>query len=210
MPTQHIVQPGECASSIACVHGHFPASVWEHPDNAALNHERGDPYVLCAGDTLVIPDLEQRWESVDTDKRHTFRRKGVPEKLNVQLVDEDDTPLSHRRYTLEVEGRTRSGETDSQGIVDEWISPTATSAVLTFALASGESEPLVWEFSLGALDPADTDEGLTQRLHNLGFDLEDEEDADAFVREIQRSRGLPASGVVDEGLLLSLEREHGA
>jgi N-acetylmuramoyl-L-alanine amidase len=142
MATRHIVQPGECVSSIAAEHGLLPTSIWDHQENAALKVERDDPYVLCAGDKLLIPDRQQKWESVDTDKRHSFRRRGVPEKLNVQLVDEDDVPYSYRRYTIEVDGRVDGGETDSEGIVDHWIAPAAMNAVLTFALVEGESAPL--------------------------------------------------------------------
>jgi hypothetical protein len=77
MPTKHKVKQGECISSIAERYGLFPESIWEDPANAELKNKRKDPNIL-------YPAKE---ESGDTEKRHRFRKKGVPATLRIKIME---------------------------------------------------------------------------------------------------------------------------
>src|SRR5258707_1254302 len=97
------VREGECLSSIAFEHGHFWSVLWDHPDNAALREKRGNPHVLQPGDRVVVPDLRQKEAPAATDQTHTFRRKGVPEKLRIRFGTVEH-PRAGIPYTLTIDG----------------------------------------------------------------------------------------------------------
>jgi len=164
MATKHTVKQGECISSIAAKYGLFPETIWEDPANAELKERREDPNVLAPGDVVVIPDKRIKEERVGTDKRHRFRKKGVPELLRLRLLDEDGEPLANEPYLLSVEGTVRRGTTDGDGVVTEHISPDARSGRLV--LLNTEEE---YRLALGHLDPLDSATGVQDRLNNLGF-----------------------------------------
>jgi hypothetical protein len=189
MPKIHRVRAGECIASIAFQHGLFPETVWQHDENAELRALRKDPSLLVAGDRVFIPDLRERWHSVSTDARHVFRRRGVPERISVQLLDAQDRPRAGVPFTLYVGSAVVTGESDSEGWVRAYVSPAATHA--TLELPDGETYTL----AIGDLDPVETVRGLKQRLRALGYpcgndaspELEDEtRDAiDRFVRDVE-------------------------
>jgi hypothetical protein len=87
MPTKHKVKQGECISSIAERYGLFPESIWEDPANAELKNKRKDPNILYPGDVVVIRDIKAKEESGDTEKRHRFRKKGVPATLRIKIME---------------------------------------------------------------------------------------------------------------------------
>src|SRR5918911_5454702 len=76
---KHIVEQGECLSSIALQYGFMPDTIWNDPANAQLKFLRKDPNILYPGDEIEIPEREP-WEGPrPTDARHKFRLKGRPE-----------------------------------------------------------------------------------------------------------------------------------
>jgi N-acetylmuramoyl-L-alanine amidase len=83
---RHIVQQGECVSSIAEDYGFFWQTIWNHPENSALKQARGEPNVLEPGDEVVIPDKTLKEQNCPSDQRHSFRRKGTPAKLRLRLL----------------------------------------------------------------------------------------------------------------------------
>src|SRR6187551_147610 len=98
---KYIVHQGDCLSSIAAELGFLPESLWNDPGNAELKSRRKDMNVLMPGDVVNVPEKRPRSESVATDAKHRFVRKGVPSHLRVRLVV-DDEPLAREPYELHV------------------------------------------------------------------------------------------------------------
>ena len=204
------VKQGDCLSSIGFRHGFRWQTLWDHPQNAGLKEKRKDPNVLYPGDSVFIPDKEERWESCDTGNRHRFVMKGIPEELNLVLKREG-VVLANTPYTLDIDGTERSGTTDGEGRIREKISPDAKQGRLI--VGEGEDQ-LIYELFLGHMDPVDQSEGLAARLKNLGFDCGDSKEAEgpglvAALRVFQTEAGLEPTGEVDEKTRDALKQNHG-
>ncbi len=212
----HVVQQGDCLESIAFQYGLFPDTIWNAADNAELRARRGVAQVLLPGDELVIPELRAREVSLPVGARYVFKRRGVPARLKVRLVDEDGAPRANLPFTLDVDGKVEKGDTDSDGVVERAIRPDARRAVLTLHGPDGEDEIL--ELQLGHLDPVTSPSGVIARLVNLG--LLDGEDADATTLDdaavrtalqcFQEQRGLPRTGFADDDTRDALQAAHGS
>ncbi len=161
--TYHTVRQGECLSSIGRDYGVPWRKIWEDSNNEGLRSRRRDPNVLYPGDRLYIPERGLREEACATEQRHRFRLKGVPGKFRLRLMY-NGRPRANEPYTLEIEDLTFEGETDGDGWLEHRIPPGAYHGQLL--LNEGRE---VYRVNLGHLDPADTDEGVQQRLYNLGY-----------------------------------------
>lgn len=191
------MRQGECISAIAARYGFFPATIWDDKANSRLKEERRDPNVLYAGDVLVIPDKRLRSELAATDQRHRFRRKGVPEKLMFQILEEGQ-PRANESYVLNVDGHWTKGTTDAEGTVVEFIPPNARKARL---LLGEEQQEYVLD--LGYLDPIDQLSGVQSRLNNLGFDCGPVDgvlgpNTKAAIKEFQKEHSLQETGTPDQ------------
>jgi hypothetical protein len=209
MTKHHRVREGECVASIAFEHGIHPDTLWEHPDNADLKRARGDPNVLLADDTVVIPDLRIKQVVCATGRRHCFRRRGVPEILRLCL-QRGGRPRRNLEYRLEIDGAVRHGRTDGEGLLEAWIPPNARIGLLTL-LDSGE----VLRLELGGLDPVDHLTGAQARLLNLGLysgpvDGLDSPALRTAVRTFQARQGLPETGEIDAATRRVLREAHRA
>jgi N-acetylmuramoyl-L-alanine amidase len=178
MPREHKVKAGECVSSIAFENGFAPDTLWDHPANADLRARRGSGNVLFPGDVVVVPDLRVKSVEAITARRHVFRRKGVPEKLRVRVA-RDGEPRARQSYILEIGGERRTGTTDAEGRIDEWIPPDARAARLIFA----DEE---FDLELGHLDPVTTDSGLRARLQSLGYLRDRDAESSLVIQAIER------------------------
>lgn len=159
------VRAGECLQSIASEHGHFWKTVWDHGDNADVRSARKDPMVIQRGDRLTIPPIDPGGVSGATEKRHRFRRKGVPAVLKFQML-RDGEPRKDEPWVLELDGHRQEGETDGDGRFSVQIPPGSRRGVLRVGEGVHET---VQTIDLGHLDPFDTVLGTQQRLTNLGF-----------------------------------------
>jgi hypothetical protein len=205
---EYIVKQGDCISSIAQKHGLFWDKIWNHPKNAKLQETRKDPNVLSPGDVVFVPDKDEREESGATEQRHRFRKKGVPAKLRLQIM-EDDQPRSNVPYTLVIDGQILKGTTDGNGKIEHSIPPQAKKGVLI--LENDTPIPL----QLGHIDPIDTISGVQQRLLNLGFDCGGvngnlTSETKKALKEFQEAYGLTASGELDPATKDKLLEKHGS
>ncbi|MET0395876.1 MAG: hypothetical protein ABW277_03555 [Longimicrobiaceae bacterium] len=209
MPITHVVAEGDCIASIAFGNGFHPDTVWRDPANAGLRALRGNPNVLLAGDEVVVPDLREKRVPAATGRRHRFRRRGVPEKLRMQVMDSDQ-PRAGVAYVLEIDGARREGRADAEGRIEEWIPPGARAGKLV--IGSGEDADEI-DLQLGGLDPVTTEAGVRARLENLGFlhaASGEEASLDAAVRLFRQHHGLPPGDALDAAARSALLEAHGS
>ncbi|MCB1780548.1 MAG: peptidoglycan-binding protein [Candidatus Competibacteraceae bacterium] len=219
MPKIHIVQRGEYLSKIA---KKYKISKWEtiyhHPDNSEFRQKRPNPNVICFGDPLVIPDIELRYESGETEKRHKFRLQSPTLLLRIVVRDIEGIVLANEPYQLTVDDKEYHGNTDGQGFLEERIPVDASKGRLYL-----EKMNVILPLGIGQLDPTDNQDepskivtGAQARLNNLGYycgqvdDYEGPKTKNA-IRHFQRvvmGREEP-DGVLDKKTRDALIREHG-
>ncbi|HZF28930.1 MAG TPA: peptidoglycan-binding domain-containing protein [Gammaproteobacteria bacterium] len=153
---------------------------------------------------LFVPDKTPKNAGCGTEQKHTFKRKGVPAKLKIRLLL-DDEPRANEPYHLTVDGRTVEGATDSDGFLEEPIPPGATRGQLRVGAGPVFD---VFELALGTLDPIDTDSGVEGRLQGLGYPVHDDDLAPA-IRAFQADEQLTVTGRVDAGTRDLLQQRFG-
>jgi N-acetylmuramoyl-L-alanine amidase len=186
------VRQGDCISNIAYRNGFHWQTVWNHPDNSDLRQQREDPNALLPGDVVHIPDLVPKQEPGATEQRQRFRLRGVPAKLKLRLLVNDE-PRANEPYELCVDGRWQRGDTDGDGYLEVSIPPDARTGELT--VGSGEMQDR-YPLRFGTVDPIDTDSGVAGRLQNLGYE-QDDQDLETMIRAFQRHEGLTDTGEAD-------------
>jgi hypothetical protein len=206
----HVVSQGDSTTSLAYQNGLFWESVWKHAKNSELRSKRARPNVLMPGDELFIPEISNRDEDVGTEKRHRFKRKGVPEKLNVRVCDFKGRPYANKPYLLEVDGLFSRGQLDPDGFVRVWIAPGAKSGTLRV----GERGELARvSLNLGHMDPVTELTGVQARLKNLGFyrgpvDGAESDNLRRAVGAFRTKHGLSDEGGIDDALRSKLVEIH--
>lgn len=219
MATRHTVQQGECLSSIAEKYGFFIETLWNHPENAGLRELRDSPFVLHAGDGIFIPDLRQNDIECGTDRRHVFRRRGVPEHLRLTYFD-DGNPRAGLPYRLVIDDNERTGRTNQQGQLDEWIPNQARRGFILLPKPGtpkhrwdDESTWVRMKLALGELDPADTERGARMRLCHLRRIASTDVSANRYKLALcafQSENGLEVTGELDPATAAKLVERHGS
>lgn len=195
----YIVKQGDCISSIAFEYGFFPKTIWNHPKNNALKKLRENPNILFTGDIVFIPEKEIKKVSFQTDFKKRFQRKGVPSKLSILLVDEYDKPMSNIQYELNIEGLVINGTTDSEGLLECFIAPSAKKGEL---IVKGKVQ-YKYSIEFGEVDPITEVTGIQCRLKDLGLytgpvnGIKDKE-LEAAIRQFQYLNNLGANGIIDD------------
>lgn len=198
-----VVTSGMCMGSIAAATGHFWETLQELPANKDVLQGHRDAHVLREGDRITVPPLKAKEEACAVNRRHRFRRKGVPEKLRLRMVDISEV-MANQPYILVVNGERRDGTTDQDGLLDEWIAPSAQSATLYI----GDD---TYELQLGALQPASTLPGAMAYLLNLGYlseATEVEEQIRAAIGAFQVDRFLEPTFALDETTIAAIEAQY--
>jgi hypothetical protein len=209
MPTVKL-QQGDCLSSIALSHGFDPKLVWEHGDNAELRERRINPNALLPGDSLFVPEIEEKEEPAPTDTLTTFKLTVGPIRLRVRLT-RHGKPRADEAYSLELDdGVKLDGTTDGDGWIDHPISITAKSGKLS--LREGKE---VHQLKLGHLDPHDEATGIQGRLRGLGFyfgeiDGKIGPKTKAALRRFQEAKGLSITGSADNSTTSALRDAYGS
>lgn len=203
MPTDHVVKAGDCFLSIADRYGFFPETLWNHAENRELKQERKDPNVLQVGDVVHVPDLTLNEESKADKKRHRFRRKGVPGKLKIRILD-DWEPRKNAKYRLVIDGAIIEGQTDGDGFVEEDLPPDASQGELILDRDDGGTDH--YRFNFGTVHPIHTDEGVKHRLQNLGYDIDEMPEA---ITGFQRDQELDETGAANDETRSKLQEVFG-
>jgi N-acetylmuramoyl-L-alanine amidase len=207
----HIIQQGECLSSIASQYGFFWQQIWNDSANSKLKNLRKDPNVLKPGDKIAIPEKTVKSEQAATEGLHRFRCKGVPVSMRLVLMDAEGQPRADEPYTLDIDGYLFSGTSDADGTIECPISPCAKQGRLIVG-QDGKEEYLL---RLGHLDPVDEISGIQGRLENLGYscggiDGKMGPKTESALCAFQKRYGLEQTGNVDENTRNKLTEIHGS
>jgi len=213
MGSYYMVVQGDHISKIAKENG-FPDyhTIWDHPNNADLKKKRDNPNVLNPGDQIFIPDKEQKEESGNTEKRHTFQVKKEPLKLRLVLEDMYEKPIANATYALLVEGVVTQKTTDGKGHIEQDIPLDAHEATLVLRGDETPFRDIPFPIKIGNLDPVEEVSGQVARLSNLGYFPGDGTDDDAFesaVEEFQCDHGLKIDGICGPKTQAKLKQIHG-
>jgi hypothetical protein len=208
MPTEHVVDQGECLSSIAVKYGVPPDKIWKDPANAKLKEKRKDPGVLYPGDVLSIPEKKTGEESGATNQKHRFKRKGDKTKARLRFM-RDGKGLSNESYVLDVEGKTIEGKTNGDGWVEAPIPPGATKGTLYLG-----KKRIPFPLAFGKLDPVEETSGAQTRLKHLGYysgevDGRLDDKTVRAIKRFQKAKGLNESGSLDQKTQSKLKELHG-
>ncbi len=209
----YTVVQGDHLSKIAKEHG-FPDYhvIWDDPNNAELKQKRQNPNVLFPGDQLYVPDMQEKDESGNTDKRHTFEVTKEPLKLRLVLEDYLEKPIANAQCALLVEGQVTQHTTDSNGHVEQDIPLGAHEATLVIRGDETPFHDVIIPVKIGDLDPVDEGSGQLARLTNLGYFPGDGTDQNAFgsaVEEFQCDQGLTVDGKCGPITQAKLKKVHG-
>lgn len=200
------IEENDCISSLALRYGLFWETIWNHPNNLALKQLRENPNTLLAGDRVFIPAIQIKEEQCAAQQRHRFVRKGVPALLRL-FLKEGSAPRAGVRFVLVIDGESREGRTDSQGMILENIAPDAQRGLLTL-FEGDRRESIALRF--GAMDPVTESSGVAKRLRNLGF-LGDDDSPEALREALHRfqvAQGLPVTEELDATLRDALSDAH--
>jgi N-acetylmuramoyl-L-alanine amidase len=208
---QHVIEQGECLSSVAAANGFDWKTLWEHPSNADLKKLRKDPNILYPGDVVFIPERNLRKVPCSTGMSHRFVVKGGIEKVRIRLLDELDRPRKQLAYALSVDGEERTGTTNDDGEVVESIRPHVEEVKLSFEVGGETRE---YTLRLGHLDPVTTVSGVQARLLNLGIDPGPCDGiagprTEQAIRTYQEAYGLDSTGKLDDETIASMTERHG-
>jgi len=202
----HKVKQGDSVASLSDVTGHFPGTIWNHPENNALRSRRDNMNILAEDDEVFIPELRNKALPCQTIMRHRFRRVGVPALYRLQLL-RDGQPRQNLSYLLVVDGNVIEGSTDERGVIEVFV-PPSTSEILLFI--GNEEKPRI--LKIGELEPADSTSGMQQRLRNLGYDCPAsgsfDETTRTALRAFQQRAGMIPTGDPDATTLATLRRAH--
>ena len=182
MSKKRRVNQGEHLSGIAAVEGFADfLTIFDHDNNADLKGKlKRDPHVLFPGDSVFVPDREDRVETRGTDSSHRFQVEMRPLFLICKLLDAQRDPIKSAQCKVRVDGETMPQlVTDGAGLLTQSIGRLAKAAVIEAELPPpmvvGTGEPqeprsATFHVKIGSLNPETKISGQQARLNNLGYD----------------------------------------
>jgi hypothetical protein len=135
--------------------------------------------------------------------------------LRVTLANDLGVPLAGVDYAFSGEGLDETGVTDEQGIAQAVVPRDIRKVELEFWPDPDDPDAsVVWELSIGELEPVSTTGGMQARLDALGFHCGEQtgsmnDETKRAIRAFQDFAGLPVTGEADGKTLKELERIHG-
>lgn len=208
---EYIVKQGDCMVSIAEMYGMRWETVWADPKNAELRKLRKDPMVLYSGDRVFITEKQMKTESVMTEQRYRFVRKGIPPRIKIRICNEGQ-PLAGEPYKFFLEGRILEGSINGEGYVEVPVPSGVRHGILFVGEGSNAMEI---DVDLGGLDPVDTIIGVQKRLSNLGLEPGMLDgimgpNTRAALQRFQKLNELEPTGELDERTREKLKEKHGS
>lgn len=198
----HRIASGESLAAIAARYGTVKERIWTYGANKALASQYPNPDTLLPGETLYIPKHRQRPESVPALACHYFLIKEMPRLMKVTMMRGGKALAEGSEVKVNIAGKPELAlQADKDGAIEFTVPPGAMEAKVAVADWFIESYVL----KLSALRPVETQDGVRERLTNLGFysapsnGADDKRALQAAVKTFQRSRGLPATGVLGDG-----------
>jgi hypothetical protein len=204
----HVIEPGDSIAELAEIHGLFAQTIWDDPRNSALRTKRERYDALAVGDVLFIPERRERVEEVAVDARYRFKRRGIPAKVRLHICV-SGASQAKTAYSVQVDGRSITGQTDANGVAEFFVPAAARRAILE--LDTGLAFTLV----LGGLRPGNTVPGIRQRIENEGIVCPAHDDIEHpdwrfTLFELQRRLGLPVTARLDRETWQALMQIHDA
>lgn len=213
------VEQGDYMSKIAQKFGFSDyKEIWDHADNAELKKKRKNPNVLHPGDTVIIPDREEKKVSASTGKRHKFQVKRSELKLRLVLEDIYEKPIANANCELNLDGETFQLTTDGKGKIEKEIPATAEGGFLIIKTQETALNETVLPIKIGHLDPVEEESGQKGRLNNLGYfagPFEGNDEAAnqqlflSAIEEFQCDHGLTVDGNCGPRTQAKLKEVHG-
>jgi hypothetical protein len=209
--TRYTVDQGDSVASLSFEHGLFWETVWKHPENADLRKRRGERNILLPGDTIFIPGRRLNHCSCATEKRHTFVKRGVPEKLNIRFLDIEGMPIANEPCVLKIDGRLVPCQLDGDGWLRTTVPPDARTGEIKIG---SKGEYGVFQIAVGHLDPITELTGIQARLAHLGYfegalDGELSDELKQAVLKFRENNKLEESMEIDDEFRNKLKEIHG-
>jgi hypothetical protein len=176
----YTVKQGDYLSKIASEHGFFDhTTIWNHPANAELKKKRQNPSVLFPGDTLFIPDKEQRAYPRPSGNNHTFVIKRERLKLRVVLEDQYEKPVAGAKCKVTIDAEDKDLTTDGKGKFELNIPLKAQSGAMVIDSKETPYDGEFFSLHIGELDPVETLSGSRRgsttsaifRAHRTGMTI---------------------------------------
>ena len=201
----HIVRQGDSIISLSKRYGIPVDKILNHPDNSSLRERKRSASILFPWDRITIPDKELKEEEGATEKRHRFRCSTRTTWLKLKIFKEGEA-RANEPYHLIVEGQDFRGNLDGEGKLEVRVPADAHQAILCL----GEEEEEEMSLRIGYLDPVDEVRGIQERLNNLGFYCEPEDNlmgpsTEAAIALFQAEHGLEQTGQIDEATKRRIE-----
>ncbi|MDX2057802.1 MAG: hypothetical protein SFV24_08350 [Gemmatimonadales bacterium] len=208
----HSARQGESISSLAACHGLTWERIWNHPENEPLRRIRTHHNILQPGDLVFIPTIRPKRESRPSGARHRFIRAGMPERLEIRILDPNGEPLVNQPFRLSHEAGRIEGVLDSEGWLRVRVPPSVGSATLDIG---SDGALMRVSLDLGHLNPIADPLGVLQRLANLGYyrgslEQPDDDEAAAAVRRFRLEQDLPGDHGLDDAVRERLIEVYGS
>ncbi len=220
MAGTYTVKPGDDMSSIAEEAGFAKfETIWDHPENAELKSLRKNPNILNPGDSIFIPDREEKTLDRPVEARHKFKKITEPLKVRIVLNRMYNDPYVNTPCTLLLGLDTTDLTSDGAGQIEKPIKRTTVDGdvkVKDQVKVQASTVPIEREvaFKIGFLDPVTEISGQVARLTNLGYYRGPDAplDADEFlsaVEEFQCDNKLVVDGKCGPATQAKLVSVHG-